>query len=69
MAPACVVDPRRTSSAEWADTWLGLEVGSDIALANAVGSEIIEAGLQNRAFIERATADFDGYRAGSSGIR
>ena len=24
------VDPRRTSSAEWADTWLGLDVGSDI---------------------------------------
>ena len=29
------VDPRRTSSAEWADVWLGLDVGSDIALANA----------------------------------
>ena len=27
------VDPRRTSSAEWADVWLGLDVGSDIALA------------------------------------
>jgi formylmethanofuran dehydrogenase subunit B len=26
------VDPRRTSSAEWADGWLGLDVGSDIAL-------------------------------------
>ena len=38
------VDPRRTSSAEWADTWLGLDVGSDIALANAVGREIIAAG-------------------------
>jgi anaerobic selenocysteine-containing dehydrogenase len=23
-----VVDPRRTSSAQWADVWLGLEVGS-----------------------------------------
>ena len=30
------VDPRRTSSAEWADAWLGLDVGSDIALANAI---------------------------------
>ncbi len=35
------VDPRRTSSAQWADVWLGLDVGSDIALANAVGREII----------------------------
>jgi formate dehydrogenase major subunit len=57
------VDPRRTSSAEWADVWLGLDVGSDIALANAVGREIVAAGLQNREFIERATSGFDDYRA------
>ena len=57
------VDPRRTSSAEWADVWLGLDVGSDIALANAVGREIIAAGLENREFIARATMDFDAYRA------
>src|SRR3954447_23906928 len=57
------VDPRRTSSAEWADLWLGLDVGSDIALANAIGREIIAAGLENRGFIERATSDFDAYRA------
>ena len=40
------IDPRRTSSAEWADAWLGLDVGSDIALANAVAREIIAAGLE-----------------------
>jgi formate dehydrogenase major subunit len=57
-----VVDPRRTSSARWADVWLGLDVGSDIALANAVGREIIAAGLENRAFIENATTAFDAYR-------
>ena len=57
------IDPRRTSSAEWADGWLGLDVGSDIALANAVGREIIAAGLENREFIGRATVDFDAYRA------
>jgi len=57
------VDPRRTSSAEWADVWLGLDVGSDIALANAVAREIIHAGLANREFIERATDDFEAYRA------
>ena len=42
------VDPRRTSSAAWADVWLGLDVGSDIALANAVGREIIAARPQLR---------------------
>ncbi|MBA2717721.1 MAG: molybdopterin-dependent oxidoreductase, partial [Chloroflexi bacterium] len=57
------VDPRRTSSAEWADVWLGLDVGSDIALANAVGREIIAAGLQNQEFIDRATSDYEAYKA------
>ena len=57
-----VVDPRRTGSAEWADGWLGLDVGSDIALANAIGREIIAAGLEHEAFIGRATTDFEAYR-------
>ncbi len=57
------VDPRRTSSAAWADLWLGLDVGSDIALANAVGREIIAAGLAHPEFIERATDGFEAYRA------
>jgi predicted molibdopterin-dependent oxidoreductase YjgC len=56
------VDPRRTSSAEWADVWLGLDVGSDIALANAIGREIIASGLHHREFIERATSDYEAYR-------
>ena len=43
-----VVDPRRTSSAAWADLWLGLDVGSDIALSNTMAREIIHAGLANR---------------------
>ena len=58
-----VVDPRRTTSAQWADVWLGLDVGSDVALANAIGREIIAAGLCNETFLERATCDFEAYRA------
>jgi predicted molibdopterin-dependent oxidoreductase YjgC len=58
-----VMDPRRTSTAQWADLWLGLAVGSDIALANAMACEIIHAGLHDRAFIEDATSGFDAYRA------
>jgi formate dehydrogenase major subunit len=53
-----VVDPRRTSTAAWAHRWLGLEVGTDIALAHAVAREIIHAGLVDRAFVERATSGF-----------
>jgi formate dehydrogenase major subunit len=58
-----VVDPRRTASARWADLWLGLDVGSDIALANAMAREIIVAGLHNTTFIARATTGFDDYAA------
>ncbi len=57
------VDPRRTSSAEWADLWLGLEVGSDIALANGLAHVILREGLENRTFIQRATTGFEAYRA------
>ncbi|MGH9295017.1 MAG: molybdopterin oxidoreductase family protein, partial [Acidimicrobiales bacterium] len=57
------VDPRRTTSAQWADVWLGIDVGSDIALANAIGREIIHAGLVNTEFVRRATTGFEKYAA------
>lgn len=56
------VDPRRTSSARFADLWLGLEVGTDIALSNAIARQIIANGWQNQAFIDRATTGFEEYR-------
>lgn len=58
-----VIDPRRTSSAQWADGWLPLHVGSDISLANAMAREIIVSGLHNPKFIEHATSGFEAYRA------
>jgi predicted molibdopterin-dependent oxidoreductase YjgC len=58
-----VVDPRRTTSAQWADAWLGIEVGSDISLANAIAREIIHAGLVNHEFVRRATTGFEEYAA------
>jgi len=57
------VDPRRTTSAQWADLWLGLDVGSDIALSNTMARVIIHAGLHNQAFIEHATTGFEEYAA------
>jgi formate dehydrogenase major subunit len=57
------VDPRRTSSVRWAELWAGLDVGSDIALANAMAREIIAAGLEHRTFVEHATTGFEDYRA------
>ncbi len=38
-------------------------MGADIGLANAIGREIINAGLHNEAFIRRATTGFDEYAA------
>ena len=60
-AKVYAVDPRRTASAQWADVWLGIDVGSDIALANAVGREIIAAGLANEEFIDHATSGYAAY--------
>ena len=58
-----VIDPRRTSSAQWADVWMGLNVGSDIALANTMAREIIHQGLADERFIANGTTGFDAYRA------
>ena len=55
------VDPRRTSTAKFADLWLGIDVGTDIALANAMSREIIAAGLHDKRFIDHATAGFDAF--------
>ncbi len=58
-----VVDPRHSETAQFADRWLGLNVGTDIALAHTIAREIISAGLVHRAFIERATVGFDEFAA------
>ncbi len=55
------VDPRRTSSATFADVWLGLNLGSDIAMSNTVAREIIHQGLVNQNFIDHSTTGFDTY--------
>ena len=58
-----VVDPRRSETAQFADRWLGLHVGTDIALSNTIAREIIHAGLVNMSFVERATTGYDEYAA------
>ena len=58
-----VVDPRRSETAQFADRWLGLEVGTDIALANSIAREIISSRLTHRGFIGRATTGFDAFAA------
>jgi predicted molibdopterin-dependent oxidoreductase YjgC len=57
-----VIDPRRTSSAKWADAWVPLRVGTDIALANAVAHVIVRDGLVNESFVARATSGYEAWR-------
>jgi formate dehydrogenase major subunit len=62
-----VVDPRHTESAAFADIWLGIDVGTDIALSNAIAREIIHAGLVHEAFVAGGTLNFDEYAASVEG--
>ncbi|NNE11384.1 MAG: molybdopterin-dependent oxidoreductase, partial [Ilumatobacter sp.] len=57
------VDPRRSDTAQFADRWLGLHVGTDVALSNTIAREIIHAGLVQADFVERATTGYDEYAA------
>ena len=56
------VDPRRTTTAQWADLWIGLNVGTDIALSNAMARVIIHAGLAHTKFIEHSTVGYVEFR-------
>src|SRR5262245_43425945 len=58
-----VVDPRRSETAQFADRWLGLHVGTDIALSNTIAREIIHAGLTHDDFIARGTSNYEAYAA------
>jgi len=60
-AKLIVVDPRRTETAAFADLWLGIDVGTDVALSNTIAREIIASDLQDHAFVAHATENFEEY--------
>jgi len=55
------VDPRRTSSAKFADLWLGIDVGTDIALSNTIARHIIANDWHNSDFIAHSTTGYETY--------
>ncbi|MBT2661675.1 molybdopterin-dependent oxidoreductase [Bacillus sp. ISL-45] len=57
-----VIDPRQIDQTKLAYKWLPVRVGTDIALANAMGHVIIEEDLVHKGFIEKATEQFDKYK-------
>ena len=62
-ARSWTVDPRRTGTAKFTDSWLGIDVGTDIALAHGVAREIIHAGLTDDEFITHATTGYEEFVA------
>ncbi|MEM8548472.1 MAG: molybdopterin-dependent oxidoreductase, partial [Pseudomonadota bacterium] len=61
-AKLIVTDPRKSSSAERADVWLPLKVGSDAAMMLGWLKVIIDEGLYDHDFVEKWTVGFDALR-------
>lgn len=54
-----VADPRRIELAEYADVYLQLKPGTNIALLNGMMNVIIQKGLQDKKFIEEKTENYE----------
>jgi len=59
--PLIVVDPRVTMLAQMADVHLPVNPGTDVVLLNALAQVILDEGLEDRAYIEAHTAEFDAF--------
>lgn len=57
-----VIDPRRVQLAEFADFFLQIRPGSDVACINGLIQVILSEGLEDREFIASRTEGFDGVR-------
>ena len=54
-----VGDPRKIELVKYADVWLNLKPGTNIALMNGLVNVIISEGLENKGFIKSRTEGFD----------
>ena len=61
-AKLIVADPRKHALADFADLYVPLRVGSDIALLNALMHVLIEEDIYDRGFVESCTTGFDELR-------
>lgn len=57
-----VINPRKIMQTKLAEKWLPVKIGTDIALANAMGHVIIQEGLYHHEFVENATQFFEEYK-------
>jgi formate dehydrogenase alpha subunit len=58
-AKLIVADPRKIELAKYADVFLRIKPGTNIALLNAMMNVIIEEGLQDREYIEERTENYE----------
>ncbi len=58
-AKLIVIDPRRIGLVDHADRFLRLNLGSDVALFNAMANVIIQEGLADREYVEKRTTDYE----------
>ncbi len=57
-----VVDPRYTNTAQQADKWLGIKVGTDLAFVLALTYVVISEVLYNKEFIRKNVSGFKKYK-------
>ncbi len=57
-----VVDPRYTNTAQHADKWLGIKVGTDLAFVLALTYVVITEVLYNKEFIRKNVSGFKEYK-------
>lgn len=62
-AKLIVIDPRRVELARYADVFLQLRPGTNVAVFHGLAHVVLREGLVDRAFIEARVEDFDDYRA------
>ncbi|MCK5438269.1 MAG: molybdopterin-dependent oxidoreductase, partial [Desulfobulbaceae bacterium] len=63
-AKLIVADPRKIPLIQYAELWLRLNPGTDVALLNSMMHVILEENLHDLAFIEERTNGFDDFRKG-----
>lgn len=61
-AKIIVADPRRVPMVKFADVFLNIKPGTDVALLNAMAHVILKEGLYDRNFIDERTENFDDWK-------
>lgn len=58
-AKVIVIDPRHSMTAAWADEWIPIRPGTDVALISALAYVIITENLHDQDFLDRCCSGFD----------